>query len=52
MAKLELSDVTKQFNGTTAVDRVSLTVGDGELVCLLGPSGSGKSTVLDRKSVV
>ncbi len=25
---------------------MSLTVGDGELVCLLGPSGSGKSTVL------
>jgi putative spermidine/putrescine transport system ATP-binding protein len=46
MAKLELSDVTKRFGTTTAVDAVSLTVSDGELVCLLGPSGSGKSTVL------
>src|SRR5258708_32320334 len=46
MAKLELRDVTKLFGTTKAVDAVSLTVEDGELVCLLGPSGSGKSTVL------
>ena len=46
MATLELSNVTKQFGPTIAVNKVSLSVGDGELVCLLGPSGSGKSTVL------
>jgi putative spermidine/putrescine transport system ATP-binding protein len=46
MAVLDIQGVTKKFSTTTAVDDFSLTVADGELVCLLGPSGSGKSTLL------
>ncbi len=46
MAVLEIQNVTKAFGMVRAVDSFSLTVGDGELVCLLGPSGSGKSTLL------
>jgi putative spermidine/putrescine transport system ATP-binding protein len=46
MAVLEIQNVTKAFGNVRAVDSFSLTVGDGELVCLLGPSGSGKSTLL------
>ncbi|MDC9824095.1 ABC transporter ATP-binding protein [Devosia sp. ZB163] len=46
MSVLEIRNVTKSFSTTTAVDSFNLTVGDGELVCLLGPSGSGKSTLL------
>ncbi len=46
MAQLDIRGVSKRFNTVAAVDSFSLTVGNGELVCLLGPSGSGKSTLL------
>jgi thiamine transport system ATP-binding protein len=43
---LEVDDVTVTFDGTTVLDRVSISVADREVVALLGPSGSGKSTLL------
>ncbi|MFY1671509.1 ABC transporter ATP-binding protein [Plantactinospora sp. WMMB334] len=47
MADVTMTDVTKVFpGGTTAVDRVSLTVANGEFIVLVGPSGCGKSTLL------
>ena len=46
MALLEVSNITKRFDRTKAVDRVSLTIEKGALVCLLGPSGCGKTTLL------
>lgn len=46
MARLSLAGVSKRFGDVAAVTPLSLEIGDGELVCLLGPSGSGKSTLL------
>jgi len=42
---LELSSVTKDFGGLTAIDRVDLSVDDGEILGLIGPNGAGKSTL-------
>jgi polar amino acid transport system ATP-binding protein len=46
MAKLELKGVTKSFGDNVVCRGIDLTVGTGEMVCLIGASGSGKSTLL------
>jgi sulfate/thiosulfate transport system ATP-binding protein len=43
---IELRQISKKFGDVTAVDRVSFTVAEGELMAILGPSGGGKTTVL------
>ena len=43
---IELNAITKKFGEVTAVNNVSFSVKDGELMALLGPSGGGKTTVL------
>ena len=43
---LELDGVTRSFGPETAVDDLSLSVYEGELLTLLGPSGCGKTTTL------
>ncbi|MDM8214346.1 ABC transporter ATP-binding protein [Enterococcus hirae] len=43
---LKVDELTKKFDKHTVLDRLSFTVEQGELLCVLGPSGCGKSTLL------
>ncbi|MFP3914774.1 MAG: amino acid ABC transporter ATP-binding protein [Actinomycetota bacterium] len=44
--KLQVESCTKSFEDKLVLDRLDLSVGDHEVVCLVGASGSGKSTLL------
>ncbi|BCB77898.1 ABC transporter ATP-binding protein [Phytohabitans flavus] len=47
MATIQLNDLAKSFDGHRyVVDRINLTIEDGEFISLLGPSGCGKTTTL------
>lgn len=46
MTHLALSNISKQFSGSTAVQDFNLEVSKGEFVSFLGPSGCGKTTTL------
>ena len=47
MALLELRDVSKAFGGLQVVHRLSVQVGEGDIVSLIGPNGAGKTTVFN-----
>ena len=46
MADVRLEGITKRFGDIAAIDDLTLDIGDGELVVLLGPTGAGKTTTL------
>ena len=47
MSLLEVTSVTKRFGGIVALDGVSMSISEGEILGLVGPNGSGKSTLIN-----
>ena len=43
---IEVQNLVKRFGDHEVLHHIDLTVGEGEVVCIIGPSGSGKSTFL------
>ena len=46
MSLLEMKQIKKEFEGTTVIKDLSLSVEEGEVLAIIGSSGSGKSTLL------
>lgn len=46
MSQLKIDQLTKQYQTTTALDKIDLEVNQNEFIAILGPSGCGKTTLL------
>ncbi|MEA1894982.1 MAG: ATP-binding cassette domain-containing protein [Euryarchaeota archaeon] len=52
MIAIQVENLTKRFNGLTAVDNISFSINRGEVFGLLGPNGAGKTTTIAMLSTM
>ncbi|MCD6381726.1 MAG: ATP-binding cassette domain-containing protein, partial [Candidatus Aenigmarchaeota archaeon] len=52
MVAIDVRNLTKKFDGFTAVDSISFEVEEGEVFGLLGPNGAGKTTTINMLSTI
>jgi len=52
MTAIEIKNLTKKFDGFTAVDTISFEIQEGEFFGLLGPNGAGKTTIINMLSTI
>src|SRR3982074_3604499 len=45
--RLSMEDLTVSFDGFKALNKLTLYVEPGELLCIIGPNGAGKTTMMD-----
>ena len=45
--RLDLENLTVSFDGFKALNKLTLHVDPGELLCIIGPNGAGKTTMMD-----
>src|SRR5579862_2254234 len=45
--RLNLENLTVSFDGFKALNKLSLHVDPGEMLCIIGPNGAGKTTMMD-----
>jgi ABC-2 type transport system ATP-binding protein len=52
MTVIQVKNLTRKFNGRTAVDSISFEVNKGEIFGFLGPNGAGKSTTINMLATI
>jgi ABC-type uncharacterized transport system ATPase subunit len=48
---IDIHELTRRFDSVVAVDRVTISIRQGEMFGLIGPNGAGKSTLISKRQL-